>query len=114
MIAIRGLALAAVAGALAIAFAPRAAAESGHVSFTLEERHDATRTALDNYLAFARHIERTCKQHGVRGPGVGEQERSCARETMDRLGRMDRAGLAAINDLRIGRPADSSRMLAVR
>ena len=44
-----------------------------------------------------------------------EQERDCARETMDRLvGRMDRAELTALNDLRIGRPADSSRMLAVR
>jgi hypothetical protein len=115
MIAIRGLALAAVTVALAIAFAPRAAAEPGRVSFTREARHDATRSALDNDLTFARHIERTCKQHGVRGPGVREQESTCARETMDRLvGRMDRADLAAINDLLIGRPADSSRMLAVR
>lgn len=115
MIAIRGLALAAVAGALAIAFAPRAAAEPGRVSFTLEARYDATRSALDNYLAFARQIERACKQHGVRGLDVREKERDCARETMDRLvGRMDRADLTALNDLRIGRPADSSRMLAVR
>jgi hypothetical protein len=46
---------------------------------------------------------------------VREQESTCARETMDRLvGRMDRADLAAINDLLIGCPADSSRMLAVR
>jgi hypothetical protein len=115
MIAIRGLAFAAVAGALAIAFAPRAAAEPGRVSFTLEARHVATRSAFDNDLGFARRIERACKQHGVRVLDVRKQERACARETMDRLvGRMDRADLAASHDFRIGRPADSSRMLAVR
>ena len=68
MIAIRGLALAAVAGALAIAFAPRAAAESGHVSFTREERHDATRTALDNDLGFSRDIQRPRKTLRVPRP----------------------------------------------
>jgi len=115
MIAIRGLALAAVAGASAIAFAPPVAAGRDSASFMIEARYDATRTALDNYLDFARQIERACRQHGVRGLGVREQERDCARETMDRLvGRMDRADLTALNDLRIGRPADSSRMLAVR
>ena len=115
MIAIRGLALAAVAGASAIAFAPRAAAEPGLETFTLNARYDTSRSALDNYLAFARQIERACKQHGVRGLDVREQEEDCARETMDQLvGRMDRAELNQVHDLRIGRPADSSRMLAVR
>jgi hypothetical protein len=115
MIAIRGLALAAVASASAIAFAPRAAAEPGLETFTINARYDTTRSALDNYLAFARQIERACRQHGVRGIDVRQQERDCARETMDRLvGRMDRAELSQIHDLRIGRPADSSRMLAVR
>ena len=115
MIAIRGLALAAVAGASAIAFAPPVAAGRGSASFTLEARYDATRTPLDNYLAFARQIERACKQHGVRGLDGREQEEDCARETMDRLvGRMDRAELNQVHDLRIGRRADSSRMLAVR
>jgi len=115
MIAIKGLAVAAIAGASAIAFAPPVAADRDSASFTLEARYDAARTALDNYLAFARQIERACKQHGVRGLDVRKQELACARETMDRLvGRMDRAELAEIHDLRIGRPADSSRMLAVR
>ena len=58
MIAIRGLALAAVAGASAIAFAPPIAAGRGSASFTLEARYDATRTPLDNYIAFARQIRR--------------------------------------------------------
>lgn len=115
MIAIRGLALAAVAGALAIAFAPRAAAEPGRASLGLEARHVATRSPLDNYLALARQIERACKHDGVRGLDMRKQERACARETMDRLvGRMDRAGLAAIHDFSIGRPADSFRMPVVR
>ena len=115
MFAIRGCALAAVAGTSAIAFGPPVAAGRDSASFMIEARYDETRTALDNYLAFARQIERACRQHGVRGLEVREQERDCARETMDRLvGRMDRAELTALNDLRIGRPADSSRMLAVR
>lgn len=115
MIAIRGLALAAVAGALAIAFAPRGAAEPGGASLALAAPYVATRSPLDNYLALARQIERACKHQGVRGLDVRKQERDCARETMDRLvGRMDRAGLAAIHDFSIGRPADSFRMLAVR
>jgi len=115
MIAIRGLALAALAGASAIAVAPPVTADRDGASFTIKARYDATRTALDNYLAFARQIERACKQRGVRGLEVREQERACARETMDQLvGRMDRAELNDVHDLRIGRPADSSRMLAVR
>lgn len=115
MIAIRGLALAAVAGASAIAFASPVAAGRDSASFTLEARYDATRTPLDNYLAFARQIERACKEHGVRGLDVREQEEACARETMDQLvGRMDRAELNEVHDLRTGRPDDSSSMLAVR
>jgi hypothetical protein len=115
MIAIRGLALAAVAGASAVAFAPPVAATPDSASLTIEARYDATRTALDNYLAFGRQIARACRQHGVRGLDVREHERACARETMDRLvSRMDRAELDDVHDFRIGRPADSSRMLAVR
>ncbi len=115
MIAIRGLALAAIAGASAIALAPPAAAEPRRETFTLEVRYDATRSALDNYLAFARQIERACDQHGMRGLDVRKQERTCAHDTMDQLiGRMDRAELGEIHDLRFGRRADSSRMFAVR
>ena len=66
MIAIRGLALAAVAGASAIAFAPPVAAGRDSASFMIEARYDATRTALDNYLAFARQIERAVRLR--RGP----------------------------------------------
>lgn len=115
MIAIRGLALAAVAGASAIALAPRTAAEPGHVSFSVEVRYDTARSALDNYLAFARQIERACEQHGVRGLDAYQRQQACVRDTMDRLvGRMDRADLNEVHELRFGRPADSSRMLAVR
>jgi len=115
MIAIRGLALAAVAGASAIALAPRAAAQSGREMFTIEVRYDASRTALDNYIAFARQVERACEQRGVRGLLTFQQERVCMRETMDKLvAGMDRAELGDIHALRFGRRADSSRQLAER
>lgn len=115
MIAIRGLALAAVAGASAIAFAPRTTAEPDRETFTLEIRYDATRPALDNYLAFARQIEKACELSGARGLDIRTREQACARETMDQLvARMGRTELAGIHDLRIGRHADSSRTLAVR
>ena len=98
MIAIKGLALAAVAGTSAIALAPRAAAQSDREMFTIEVRYDASRTALDNYIAFARQVER-----------------ACMRETMDKLvAGMDRAELGDIHALRFGRRADSSRQLAER
>jgi hypothetical protein len=115
MVAIKGLAVVAVAGVAVIALAPRVAAEPGRENFQIEVRYDTARSALDNYLAFARLIERTCEAHGVRGLDARRRERACVRETLDRLvSGMDRAELAEVHDSRIGRRADSSRTLAVR
>lgn len=115
MVAIKGLAVAAIAGAAAIAVAPRSAAEPGREPFTIEARYDASRSALDNYIGFARLIQRACEAHGVRSLEAREQERACVLETLDRLvAGMDRAELAEVHEARIGRRADSSRTLAVR
>lgn len=112
MIAIKGAALAAVAGVAAIAFAPRAAADE---TFTLEFRHDATRPALDNYLAFLRQAQRACAVPDPRALGLRGAEQACVEDVMNRLvAAMGRQDIAALHIQRTGPRDDSSRALAAR
>jgi hypothetical protein len=114
MIAIRGIAAVAILGVAAIAAAPRAASDTA-ANFTLEFRFDTARSALDNYLAFARAAEDACSGQGPRRLDLRQLERACVEDVMERLvAAMGRSDLAAIHAQRLGRPDDSSRTLAVR
>lgn len=115
MIAIKGLATLAVAGVVAIALAPRGAADPGQETFSLEFRYDASRPAVENYLAFIKQAERACASPGMRALDLRRHEQACMEDVMDQLvAAMGRRELAAIHDLRTGRPDDSSGMVAMR
>ena len=115
MIAIRGLAVAAVLGVAAIAMAPRVGAEPGREKFALEFRYDSTRKPVDNYVAFARQIERACENPGRLGLAMRHHDVACVEDMLDHLiARMARAELADIHATRTGRRDDSSRTLAAR
>lgn len=115
MIAIRGLAAIAVLGTAALAFGTHAGAEPGRETFTVAFRHDATKTALDNYLAFVRKAERACAVPGLRSLDQRVRDRACAEALVEKtVIAMGRADLSDIHAIRTGRPGDSSRMLAAR
>lgn len=115
MTAIKGLAAAAVLGAAAIAFAPKAASDPLRDTFTVEFRYDAERSTLDNYLAFARQAERACAAQDQRVLTLRDDARACVEDVLNRLSTaMGRAELAALHAERIGRNDDSSRTFAVR
>lgn len=115
MIAIKGLAAAAVISTAALAFAPRAASEPQGETFTLTFRYDAAKSALDNYLTFVRQAERACADPSVRDLGQRASDRACAEDLIAQMVvAMGRSDLADIHALRTGRPDDSSRMLAAR
>jgi hypothetical protein len=115
MIAIKGLAAAAVLGTAALAFAPHTAADPARETFAVSFRYDAAKGPLENYLAFARQAERACAVPGLRPLDQRMQSRVCAEDLINRMvAAMGRADLAEIHALRTGRPDDSSRMLAAR
>jgi hypothetical protein len=115
MIAIRGLAVAAVAGVAAIAFSPRGAADPARETFAVGFRYDADKQALDNYLAFARQAERACDAPMLNTKGVRRTDRACVEGLLDGLvTRMGRPQLAEVHAQRTGLRVDSSRMLAAR
>ncbi len=115
MIAIKGLALAAVAGVSAIALAPRSAAGPDVEQFTIAFTYDAEKPALDNYLGFVREAERACAAGGSRGLDIRKHEQACVEDLIARLvEKMGRTDLAAVHQKRIGGHADSSRAYAAR
>lgn len=115
MIAIKGLALAAVLGAGAIAFAPRSIAGPDVETFTVAFTYDAEKSALDNYLGFVRAAERACASGNPRRLDMRKHERACVDDLIGRLVEtMGRAELARVHDDRIGGRDDSSRALAAR
>lgn len=115
MIAIKGLAVAAVLGAGVLALAPRSIAGPGVETFTLTFTYDAEKSALDNYLGFVRAAERACEADNARALAMRKHERACVGDVIDRLvERMGRPELAAVHADRIGGRDDSSRTLAAR
>jgi hypothetical protein len=115
MIAIKGLALAAIAGVSAIALAPRSVAGPDVEHFTIAFTYDAETSALDNYLGFLRLAERACVTGGTRGLDVRKHEQACVEDLIARLvEKMGRTDLAAVHEQRIGGHADSSRAYAAR
>ncbi len=119
MIAMKRLALAAVAGCAAIAaagqFAPVASAGPGQTTFTITFDYDAGKSGEQNYGAFMREARRVCITPGVRLLDVRRREEACIADSIDmfvrKLGRTD---IAAIHFDRTGRLIDSSRTLAAR
>jgi hypothetical protein len=115
MIAIRGLAVAATLGVAAIAFAPRGAADPSRETFAVTFRYDAERSALDNYLAFARQAETACSAADMNTRGVRRIDRACVEGLLDEVvSGMTRTQLADLHAAKTGRRADSSRTLAAR
>lgn len=115
MIAIRGLAVAAIVGAGAIAITPRGSAEPARETFTISFRYDAERPALDNYLAFAREAELACAKPDGGAKAARRTDRECVESVLDQLvTRMGRPQLADVHAARTGRRVDSSRTLAAR
>ena len=85
MIAIRGLAAAAVLGTAALAFNPLANAGPDRDSVTVAFTYDAAKAPLENYLAFTRQAERACAERAVRSldqrvlrPGVRTRRHAAA------------------------------------
>lgn len=119
MIAMKRLALAAVAGCAAIAaagqFAPGASAGPQHTTFTITFDYDAAKPAEQNYGAFLRDARRACTTPGQRLLDMRRHEDACIADAVDsfvrKLGRTD---IAAIHFDRTGRHIDSSRILAAR
>ncbi len=115
MIAIRGLAVAAIAGCAVIAVTPASRADAARETVSVGFRYDAGKPALDNYLAFVRQAERACTISNGQRLASRWIDRACVEDLLDKaVARMDRPQLAAIHDLRTGNHTDSSRTLAAR
>lgn len=119
MIAMKRLAIAAVAGCAAIAaagqFVPGASAGSQHAPFTISFDYDSAKTARQNHAAFLREARRACTTPGLRPLDLRRREDTCISNAVDafvrQIGRID---IAAIHFDRTGRRIDSSRILAAR
>lgn len=119
MIAMKRLALAAVAGCAAIAaagqFAPLASAGPGQTTFTITFDYDAGKSGEHNYGAFMRDARRACASPGLRLLDVRRREEACIAEAVDTfVGKLGRTDIAAIHFDRTGRHIDPSRSLAAR
>jgi len=115
MIAIRGLAVLAVSGCAAIALAPQSGADPAREVFSVGFRYDADKTAIDNYLGFARQAERVCSVTDGQRLILRQIDRACVDDLLGKVVvRMDRPQLAEIHDIKTGVRADSSRTLAAR
>jgi hypothetical protein len=119
MIAMKRLAIAAVAGCAAIAavgqFAPGASAGSQYATFTISFDYDSAKTAQQNYGAFLREARRACTTPGLRPLDLRRREDACIDDAVDAFVRqVGRTDIAAIHFDRTGRRIDSSRILAAR
>ena len=119
MIAMKRLALAAVAGCAAIAaagqFTPGASAGPQHTTFTIGFDYDARKPAEQNYGAFLRQTRRACTTPGLRLLDMRRREDICVADAVDAFVRqVGRTDIAAIHFDRTGRRIDSSRILAAR
>jgi hypothetical protein len=119
MIAMKHLAIAAVAGCAAIAaagqFAPGASAGPQHATFTISFDYDAGKPAEQTYAAFQREARRACTTPGLRPLDLRRREDDCVADAVDAFVRqVGRTDIAAVHFDRTGRRIDSSRILAAR
>ena len=110
MIAIRGLALAAVLAPPPSPSRPQRGDLHG-ADLLARLRYDAAEPALDNYLAFARQAERACPAPELDGGAAAGPRLRRSRSTACRRWA---ARNCQVHFERTGRRDDSSRMLAAR